>query len=712
MGPDAFLDRFAASGRYRYGRPAQFTVSPDGQRVVFLRAPGGLDPAAQLLVLDLASGQERVVADAAGLLAGQEDDVPVAERARRERARESGGGIAGYATNRDVTLAVFALSGRVWMADLLTGATTEVPVAGPAIDPRLDPAGQRVGYVTNGEFWVTELGGTGLNDTGLNGTELNDTELNGTGRRLAGPEGPEVSYGLAEHVAAEEMGRSRGFWWAPDGQRVLVARVDETAVQHWYIADPANPQNPPRAMAFPQAGTANADVTLWLLGLDGSRTEVTWDRAALEYLVEVDWRATPRIVVQSRDQQLLQVRVIDEETGQTQPQREQRDPCWVALPPGLPATTGSGQEVWIAADGETYRLTVGGEPVTPAGLQVSEVLSVDGDSVLFAASAEPSEQHVWAWDGTDLTRLTTEPGVHTGVRAGGVMVLTAQSLAHEGVQVRVLRDGAKLATIGSRAEPFGLDLRIQLIKAGPRELRTAVLLPSWHTPGSGQLPVLLDPYGGPGGKLAVNARGWWFGISQWFAEQGFAVVVSDGSGTQGRGPAWEREVYLDIATSVLDDQVAALQAAAARYPDLDLSKVAIRGWSYGGYLATLAVLRRPDVFHAAVAGAAIFDQHLYDTYWKERFLGHPDDHPDAYAKCSLINEAASLTRPLMLIQGLADDNVFPANTLRFSSALLAAGRPHTFVPLSGVTHMPTDSRVVANLHRLQVHFLRQALDLD
>lgn len=152
----------------------------------------------------------------------------------------------------------------------------------------------------------------------------------------------------------------------------------------------------------------------------------------------------------------------------------------------------------------------------------------------------------------------------------------------------------------------------------------------------------------------------------------------------------------------------ALRALAGQYP-LDLEKVAIRGWSYGGYLAALAVLRRPDVFHAAVSGAPVTDWRLYDTHYTERYLGHPDQRPEVYDANSLTADAAKLERPLMLVHGLADDNVVAAHTLRLSSALLAAGRPHTVLPLSGVTHMTPQEQVAENLLLLQVSFLKEQL---
>jgi len=250
-----------------------------------------------------------------------------------------------------------------------------------------------------------------------------------------------------------------------------------------------------------------------------------------------------------------------------------------------------------------------------------------------------------------------------------------------------------------------------LFTAGSWEIRTAVLLPSGHQPGSAALPVLLDPYGGPGAQRVLAAQRA-FLTPQWFAEQGFAVVVADGRGTPGRGPDWDRTIAGDWADVVLEDQVAALEAAAARHADLDTGRVAIRGWSFGGYLAALAVLRRPDVFHAAIAGAPVTDWRLYDTHYTERYLGDPAQNGAAYDRISLLGDAAALSRPLLLIHGLADDNVVVAHTLRMSSALLAAGRPHTVLPLSGVTHMTPQEVVAENLLLFQVDFLRRALKTE
>ncbi|MCX8528232.1 MAG: S9 family peptidase, partial [Candidatus Nanopelagicales bacterium] len=237
--------------------------------------------------------------------------------------------------------------------------------------------------------------------------------------------------------------------------------------------------------------------------------------------------------------------------------------------------------------------------------------------------------------------------------------------------------------------------------------QAALLLPTDHVAGT-RLPVIMAPYGGPHAARVRYALGA-FSADQWLADQGYAVVIVDGAGTPGRGPSWEFEIEHDLAGVILQDQIDGLHALAARNPDLDLTRVGITGWSFGGYLAALAVLDRPDVFHAGVAGAPVTDWALYDTAYSERYLGTPQDNPEAYRATSLIERAESLTRPLLIIHGLADDNVLASHSLRLSTALLGAGREHGFLPLSGVTHMTPQLSVAENLLRMEVAFLRDAL---
>ncbi|MFI9318795.1 prolyl oligopeptidase family serine peptidase [Kitasatospora aureofaciens] len=710
---DTFPRQYARTLRYTVGAPRSFSVAPDGSRVVFLRSRSGSDRANLLWTLDTATGEERIAADPAVLLGGGEEDLSPAERARRERSREGSAGIVGYALDAEGRQAAFALSGRLFTADLLTGDARELPAQGPLLDPRISPDGAHVAYAnTAGELRLTRTDGTG-------------------DRTLAEPDGPNVTWGQAEFIAQEEIDRDRGFWWSPDGERLLVERADDSPVRRWWIADPANPDREPAEVAYPAAGTPNAEVGLWLIDLQGGRTEVSWDHEAFPYLARVHWSTggVPLLLVQSRDQRAQRVLGLDVATGGTEVLFEERDEAWLEAFPGVPAWTPDGKLVRISDEGGVRALVVGDQAVTGADLHVRSVVAVTEREVFFSASGgagETDPEPGWiavgriSHDGKQLSWESANgrpfTSVTSAVHAGGITVRATAEPDLPGTLVQVARDLPEgvvvddVATVASYAETPVITARPVFRFAGERRIPSAVFLPTgYDRERDGLLPVLMDPYGGPHGQRVVQAHNPHLN-SQWFADQGFAVVVADGRGTPGRGPAWEKSIAFDFAGATLDDQVEALRALAEEFP-LDLGRVAIRGWSYGGYLSALAVLRRPDVFHAAVAGAPVAEWALYDTHYTERYLGHPAERPEVYEANSLTGYAAGLERPLMIIHGLADDNVVAAHTLRLSSALLAAGRPHTVLPLSGVTHMTPQEEVAENLLLLQVDFVKRSLGL-
>ncbi|WP_419847406.1 DPP IV N-terminal domain-containing protein [Candidatus Poriferisocius sp.] len=692
---ESFPRQHARTRGFTLGAPRSFSVSEDGRRVAFLRSSSGDDPVNRLWMLDTATGEEIVAADPDELLADPgEENLPPAERARRERARESGGGIVAYAGDPGLTKIAFTLDGRVFLADVAGGTVELLPTESGAFDPRPSPDGQRVAYVS----------GSGL--------RVVDAAADGHDRLVIDEPGDTVSWGSAEFIAAEEMGRSRGFWWSPDSQRLLVARVDTAGVPTWYIPSPADPSSAPVPMAYPAAGTVNADVSLAVLGLDGSRVDVAWDRDAYEYLARAAWapRSNPVITVQSRDQRTVVILEVDPDTGATREIARQTDEHWVELVPGTPAWMG--ERLVTAEDrGSARRLVIDGVEVTPGNLQVRSVVAADEHRVVFTASDDPTEVHVWQLDSDgNLERLSADPGVHSAAAGGDTAVIVRAATAERDAAVGVVTPTEGIPISSSASTP-SLSPSPHFSVVGSRELRTAVLYPSDDDGTGGHpLPVLLDPYGGPHAQRVLKARSP-FHVSQWFADQGFAVVITDGRGTPARGPAWERAVAGDLAHPVLEDQIDALDTLAQHHPRLDLGRVAVRGWSFGGYLAALAVLVRPDRFHAAIAGAPVTDWHLYDTHYTERYLGHPDHNSEAYTRTSLLELAGDLTRPLLLICGLADDNVFAAHTLQLSQALFEAGRPHQVLPLPGVTHMTPQEQVAENLLLLQRAFLFDSLGL-
>ncbi len=349
---------------------------------------------------------------------------------------------------------------------------------------------------------------------------------------------------------------------------------------------------------------------------------------------------------------------------------------------------------------------MGDELITPPGLQVREVTST-GQSVIFTASDDPAVVEAWSWSRQGgLEKLTEAGGVSNATGDGPVKVVVSRSMSWPGPRTTVSVDGSEPRLLSSKAEAPVVVPGRKFPGTGPSQAARWRRLAgrARRRQATGDHGALRRARGSDGDEVAEPvARGAVAG------GPGFCRRGGRRAGHPRAGPAFEREVYRDLAMRPLEDQVEALYAAAEAFPELDLTRVGMRGWSFGGFLSALAVLARPDVFHAAVAGAPVTDWHWYDTYYTERFLGRPQDDPGVYERNSLLPLAANLSRPLLLVHGLVDDNVFAVHTLSLSGALLAAGRPHSVLPLPAVTHVATREDVAENLLLTQVDFFRRAL---
>jgi dipeptidyl-peptidase-4 len=762
---DDFPAVYARSQRFSIGVPRNLSVVAGGTKVLYLRSHDGHDPAMCLWQNDLASGAETRLACPKLLALSDGAALSPAEKARRERARESASGIVDYDIDQAATKACFALAGVLFVLDLTTGDIASPSVEGPVFDPRLSPDGTKVAYVSG-------------SPQAENALRLVDLE-NGTDRFVAYDTDPLVSFGRADFIAAEEMQRQRGFWWSPDSDGLIFTRVDEKSVDQWWVHDPAHPDKAPTEIRYPAAGSINADVDLYYTPLDHTPPDtpfewrrILWsDRGSFEYLANVVWADghAPLVVRQTRDQREVSIAEIDIDTMEVTEKRRIQEDTWVELFPSSPTPTEFGlltiedivplHQAGVRDPHPGCRaLLLDGRKVTADSINVRSIIGVIEHYALITAWTVPTEIHLFLVDLASVrpdgspapaTPLTTNPGVHdaafgvrspaetagsvvgdsadNGPEALAVVAVTTTRPSSDGVEVAVrpliVPDVETESANGFDSKPtlgnpitFIDDLSTRppinavplFYQLGADRLESAIFFPT-DFQGDRMLPVLLDPYGGPHAQRVLKQHNPHL-VSQWFADQGFVVLVTDGRGTPGRGPRWERQVWGDLATPVLEDQLAALDDAAIQFGVLDLDRVAIRGWSFGGYLAALAVLRRPDRFHAAIAGAPVTTWRLYDTHYTERYLGHPGMHPKHYVDTDLTAEAHKLVRPLLLIHGLVDDNVVAAHTLRMSTALLAAGAPHQVLPLSGVTHMTPQLSVAENLLRLQLEFLRSSLE--
>ena len=683
---DSFPRQYARTQRLSLGEPRSFTVSPDGSRVIFIRSHSGSDSVNTLWSLDTATGVERELLDPRTLNTDL-SELTAAELRQRERAREGASGITSYACNRDVTLAVTVLGGSIVLIDLLSGDVTMPSIESGVFDVRLSPDGSTISY--------------------LRGTSLCVASLAGDERVLASDPNEAVSWGNAEFIAAEEMGRFRGYWWSPDSQSIAACRVDVSPINVWHIADPAHPELPATEHRYPAAGTPNASVSLHIISVATAAATPVELSGNWEYLNTVSWNSAGLIAqTQTRDQKQIDIHSIDASTGKATIVFTDTDDAWVELVAGVPALQQDGTLVTCADRDGARRLLVNGSAVTPTTMQVRSVVSA-GDSIMFMANniSTPWEIDAWTYNNGSLEQITQSDGVASVSGTRNCYVSRISTLDTERAHFTV-HTATATHDILSLSETSLVQPNVRIMSVGPRGIPVAILLPRDGL--STKLPVLFDPYGGPHAQRVVASRAA-YNSSQWFADQGFVVVIVDNTGTPGKGSEWERGVLNDLAQPVLDDQVEILRDLNDLEPRADTSRVGIRGWSFGGYLAALAVLRRSDLFHAAVAGAPVTDWRLYDTHYTERYLGNPSVEASAYEATSLFNDAEHLQQPLLLIHGLADDNVVAAHTLQLSSALLAAGKPHEVLPLSGVTHMTPQEVVAENLLLHQLEFLQRHL---
>lgn len=713
---DDFLTAYAETNRFRSGHPRAIEVLRDGSGVLFLRSPARSFEGT-LYFFDAASGEERALLTAADLLRGAGEELTAEERARRERMRLTASGIASYRVSHDGARVLVPLSGRLFLVDRARagqeGSVRELEsTAGAAVDPRFSPDDTKIAVVRDGDLYVIDV-------------------ATGEERRLTTRPSAEVENGLAEFVAQEEMGRMRGFWWSPDGRSIAYQQTDTSGMERMHILDPMHPEREAAEWPYPRPGRQNASVRLGVIAASGGPTRwIEWDTERYPYLASVAWAqgAPLTVLVQSRDQHDEVLYTVDPATGALRELLAEHDDAWINLDQTVPRwIDGGARFLWSSERSGDHRLelrSADGQLVrelTGEGFGYRALLAVDEErgEAWVRASAEPSETHVWrvplSGEGEPV-RESEERGEHDAVVGHGAALFVHTKHTADGVQASVVRrrGGETVGTLGSAAEapPFSPSLSFETV--GERELRAVIVRPRDFEEGV-RYPVILYVYGGPHHRN-VTATANAYLLSQWYADHGYVVVSIDGRGTPARGRAWERAIDGDFISAPLDDQVDGLQALAAAHPEMDLERVGVWGWSFGGYFSAMAVLRRPDVFRAGVAGAPVSEWRDYDTHYTERYLGLPEaaDAPEGpYRRSSVLTYAveapAAEHRPLLVIHGTADDNVYFSHALKLQNALLRAGRPADLLALSGLTHMVPEPLVMRRMHERMLGFFEAHL---
>jgi len=698
------IAELAATRSFNLGLPRPIAILPDGD-VLFLRT-GPRSYVAELFELDAATGTTRKLASGEDLVKGAEVELSDAEKATRERTRTAIRGIVSVGVSDDGTRLLIPLGERVFVVERASGKVTEVALGkGYPDSPMLSPDGKRIAFVRDGDVWTADVAG-------------------GKPRRLSKKDGPDVVNGSAEFAAQEELDRTEGMWWSPDGARLIYQRTDNAKVDTLYVANPRYPDRAPTAFRYPRAGTANADVRLAFIAATGGKpTWIEWDRAAFPYVHDVQWpeHGPPTIVVLDRAQREERVLAVDAKTGKTTTLVTERDDAWVNAVGG-PRWDATGTTfLWPSerdAGWQLGRYDATGklvEIVIPDSAEFVGSYAVDHQTgEVWHARGTPLESHVWSVDahGKNPTQITDARGTQraTIARRGGTRLVVHDGADGSRSVTAIDRDGKIIAELPSVAEDSARLPRVELalLRGGERFYNTSIVRPRDFDPKK-KYPVVLQVYAGPHvTTVSSNPRAYW--KDQLLADTGFVVVRGDGRGTPGRGRAWERAIAGDLITVPLADQVDLLHALGAAHPELDLARVGVVGWSFGGYFAAMAAELRPDVFKAAIAGAPVTDWRFYDTAYTERYMGTPADNAARYDSTSAVHNAAKLSIPLLLIHGLTDDNVYLVNTLALAEALFNAGKPFDLLTLS-TTHMVADPTAEAALMTRQIEFFRAHLGL-
>ncbi len=700
-----FLANYAATNKFTLGRPTAFKVNREGTLVYFLRSTAR-SFSRDLYVYDASAKTERTLTTASQLLAGNTEHLSPEEKARRERMRSTARGIATFDLSKDGKRLLIPLSGKLYVVDASSGQAKELTDAGGyANDATLSPQGDKVACVRNGDLFVIDIAAN--QQTRLT-TSATDT----------------ISNGLPEFVAQEEMDRFRGYWWSPDGKSIVYQQTDTRGMDKSYIADPSRPDQPPQSWPYPRPGRNNASVRVGIVDTRGGATRwLTWDTGSFPYLVSVTWNdddAPLLLAVQNRAQTDIKLYEVEQGRGATRELLTEHDAAWVNIAQSVPRFYEKGRKfLWISEENGAplleVRETSGAmqKELTKAELGLHELVHVDeaGGHAYVLASDDATDKRLFRvpLDGGDVVPVTPARAKESAAFMDGAPVFVHSQMLEDGSVRDVVRklDGSEVGMIASVAEQPAAMPKLELTRVTEHALNAAIIRPSDFAAGK-KYPVIVHVYAGPHNRIVDRVPRSYF-LDQWIADNGFVVVAVDNRGTPGRGRVFERVIKKDLITVALADQVAALQALIAKYPEMDGSRVGIYGWSFGGYASAHAVMQRPDVYKAGVAGAPVTDWRDYDTHYTERYMGVPDANSEGYAKTSVLTYADKLERPLLVVHGTADDNVYFSHSLKLSNLLFRAGKRFEFLPLLNFTHMVPEPEVTTRLYEKVVDFFQQNL---
>jgi len=694
-------------------------ISPDGRFVAYLRGKDTNKDRLDLWGYDIAHHEHRLLVDSARL-EPQQQALSAEEEQRRERQRTAAlSGIVEYEFSPDSRHLLVPLGGNLYIYDLQAPpdkAVRQLTNTGSyETDAHFSPRGSYVSFVRNQNLIIYDL-------------------ATSTERPITRDGGGLVSYGTAEFIAQEEMDRSTGYWWSPDEQRIAFTRVDESPVaevdRFEIYADAVKVIK----QRYPAAGAANVLVQLFVKTLSGAAAadtapvQIDLGKNPDVYLARVNWlpsSATLAVQRQSRDQKTLTLLKADALTGHASELLSEHSDTWVELHDELTFLKHSPRFIWASnrtgfkhlylydLDGNLIRPLTSGEPGRPMGqwevignTETARALrGVDEKHgvIYFMANAEsPLERHFYRASLTDAhsspKRITADAGWHDAIMSKDAQVFLDTYSTPDHPPSLTLRsvDGKTLAVLAPNEltpnHPYApylsehIPVEFGTLRASDGQtLYYQIMKPRDLVPGK-RYPAVVHVYGGPGAQLVRRA---WGASEQLFREylvqQGYIVFTLDNRGSMARGVRFKSAIYRQMSLAEVQDQVRGVDYLKT-LPFVDPTRIGVFGWSYGGYMALMCMMQAPDVFAAGVSGAPVTDWHLYDTHYTEQYMGTPQENAAGYTASSVATYASRLKGPLLMMHGMADDNVLYTHSTTLYKTLQDLDKQFDIMAYPGSKH--------------------------
>jgi len=707
--PTLTFERVFASPGLDGPAPRQVRLSPDGRYLTLLRNRAEDRDRYDLWGYDIETREWRMLVDSEKLGSGRE--LSEDEKMQRERARVGSlKGIISYQWASDGAGVLVPLDGDLFLAKLDGTVTRLTDTEGTELNPQLSPKGGSVSFVRDRRLWVGPVGGEAKPITPAGEAET-------------------IRWGEAEFVAQEEMSRLQGYWWSPDDSRIVVQRTDEASVGIVTRAAIGAKGTKVYDQRYPAAGTDNAVVELFVMNPDGSGSVKIDLGANLDiYVARVDWAPDGSAIYvqrQDRAQTKIDMLKVDPVTGASQiwfTETAARPDYWVNLSDNYRFLKDGSLLWWSERDGYGHfyrfdgqnwlRITGGLEPVT-ALVGVDEAAG----TFTYQATKDVLTQQIYRakLGGEGGYELLTDPAFTNSASmdgAGRLLYVSRSSPNQPPQSYLATPDGKQVAWIEeNRVEgehPYAPFLASHvspeygtIAAEDGTPLHWMMLKPKMEK--GKRYPVFFSHYGGPGPQMVT--RGWGGALAQSIVDKGYIYFVLDNRGSANRGVDFEQPLYRAMGSAEVRDQKAgALWLKSLDYVDPD--KIAIYGWSYGGYMTLKQLEADPGLYAAGISGAPVTRWELYDTHYTERYMGDPREVPDAYAKASAIPDATKIADPMLLIHGMADDNVVFENASELISVLQESNTPFEMMLYPGYTHRVSGEKIGPHVWNSIFRFLK------